>query len=60
MIFFFFFFFFAKKRLLTFHANCLLRDNLHEMSKPIFFFLQKKKHNFMILSAEMFTQQAKH
>ena len=40
-LFFFFFFgviFFSRKQGLTFHANCLhcIRDNLHEMSKPVF------------------------
>ena len=27
---------FPRKQDLTFHANCLLRDNLHEMSNPVF------------------------
>ena len=31
-----FFLFFPEKRILIFHANYLLRNNLHEISKPIF------------------------
>ena len=33
---------FLRKLALTFHASCLLRDNLHEMSKPIFWETNKK------------------
>ena len=29
-------YFFPAKKALTFHANCLLRENLHEISMPIF------------------------
>ena len=27
---------FPRNQILIFHANCLLKDNLYEMSKPIF------------------------
>ena len=40
----FFFLFAPEKKALEFHANCLLRDNLHEMSKP--YFLGKKRKIF--------------
>ena len=41
-----------KKMILTFHANCLLRDNLHEMSKSIF---GKSKKNISLSSPEFAT-----
>ena len=38
----FFFFTFPRKQDMTFHANCLPGDNLHEMSKPVFWEKIKK------------------
>ena len=35
-------------------------DNLHEMSKPIFWKKEDKKKYFKMLSAEIFTQSSKH
>ena len=61
-----FFFIFPRKQILTFHANCILKfhanchlreilgDNLHEISKSVFW-----DKYFKISSAEIFTQHAK-
>ena len=35
-------------------------DNLHEMSKPVFWEKKKKKKYLNMSSAEKFTQSAKH
>ena len=36
--------YFSRKQALTLHADCLLRgENLHEMSKPVFLIIVKKK-----------------
>ena len=45
-----FLFFFAKKYALKFHANCLQRNNLHEMSKPIFLKNLKQQQYFKLFS----------
>ena len=47
-------YFFLRKQNLIFHE---IRDNLHEMSKPVFWKKNKKKY-FKISSAEIFTQSA--
>ena len=49
-----FFLFFPENRFLTFHANCPMGDNLHEMSKTCFLGKIRK-----MLSAENFTLSAK-
>ena len=41
--------FFTEEKVLTFHANCLLGNNLHEMSNPIFW--ENKKDNFKMSPA---------
>ena len=50
--------FFTKKTVLTFRANCLsIGDNLHEMTKPVFW--EKQEKYFKLSSAENYTQNAK-
>ena len=57
------FLFFPQETGLTFQANFSIRNNLHEMSNPVFFcfvFLKnKKKKMFRMSTAENFTQSAK-
>ena len=48
---------FLRKQVLTFHANCLHGDNLHEMSKPVS--CKNSEKYFKMLSAEIFTQSDK-
>ena len=43
-----FFLIFPRKQDLTFHANCLQGDNLHEMSDPVY---AKNKKNIINLSS---------
>ena len=49
------FLFFPKKQDLTFHANCLIGDNLHKVSNPVF--LRKIRKNIMNLSSVEFVQR---
>ena len=53
-----FFLFFSRKQVLTFMQIVSIGDNLHEMSKPVFW--ANKKKYFSMLSAENFIQSAKH
>ena len=44
-----FFVIFPRKQVLTFHASCLQGDNLHEMSKPVFWGKKREnKYDFII------------
>ena len=45
-----FFSFFPRNQDLTFHANCLQGDNLHEMSDPVY--VKNKKNIINLSSAE--------
>ena len=45
-----FFLIFPRKQDLTFHANCLQGDNLHEMSDPVY--VKNKKNIINLSSAE--------
>ena len=47
-------FIFPENRVLIFHANCLLRDNLLEMLNPIISGKYKKEKYFEMMSAECF------
>ena len=54
---FFFIIIFPENRFWPFLQIVSFRANLHERSKPIF---RKKKKKIKMLSAEIFTQHAKH
>ena len=53
-----FFLFFPENRIWHFMQIVSWGDNLHEMSNPVFW--GKKDKYFKLLSAENFTQSAKH
>ena len=40
-----------RKQVLTFHANCLLGDNLHEMSNPVFW--ENEKYIIKLMYAKL-------
>ena len=55
-----FFLVFPENRIWHFIQIVSYTDNLYEMSKPAFWKKYEKKKHFKILSAENFTQSAKH